>query len=85
MTTEREKIIQLARECGLIGYYLKQDDFIEAFYHKAQAEAFEIDANIAESRVQKQSARINRGKPFYDYMYPLDIAAAIREMAKEVK
>ena len=44
MTTEREKIIALARECGLIGYYLKQDEFIEAFYHAAQAEAFEKKA-----------------------------------------
>ena len=69
MTTEREKIIQLARECGLIGYYLKQDDFIEAFYHKAQAEAFEAAA----SRCDVLSCTA------------AGCAATIREMAKEVK
>ena len=41
MMTEREKIISLAREYSLVGYYLKQDDFIEALYKAAQNEAYE--------------------------------------------
>lgn len=79
MTTEREKIIQLARECGLIGYYLKQDDFIEAFYHKAQAEAFEIDAKLCDRKffelTRQYGSQMGVGAGY--------CAEAIREMAKE--
>ena len=46
--TEREKIIELARDCGLVGYYLKQDDFIIAFYKAVQADAFEQAAQLVD-------------------------------------
>lgn len=54
--TEREKIIEMAKRCGLVGYYLKQDDFIVAFYHKAQREALEQAAKVCEKKWRKEDS-----------------------------
>ena len=70
--TEREKIISLARDCGLVGYYLKQDDFIIAFYRSAQADAFEKAAQVCEEKWRKEDSFDSHSN-----------AKAIRKLGKE--
>ena len=72
----REKILELARELGFIPRHVELDEHwmqvVEAFYHKAQAEAFERAAEMCDLL-------------YNNYATGHDCAAAIREMAKEMK
>ena len=46
--TEREKIISLARGCGLNTLVIEM--FVNNFYHAAQREAYEKAAQVCEAR-----------------------------------
>ena len=79
MTIERERIIQLAKSCDC-GYTADENDVlgsslvglaaITSFYHAAQQEAFEKAAKLIET----PNTLVTK----------YSIAAAIREMAKEI-
>ena len=76
----REKIIQLAKECGAYVYKAGDSVFdspaqLEAFYKLAQAEAFEAAAKLCDEQ-QLEPECPERASY---------CAAAIREMAKEMK
>ena len=79
----RENILALYTEAvesaewpeGMQGYHDKEREheirIKEAFYHKAQAEAFEAAAKLCDASDKST--------------HPSDLADAIREMAKEMK
>jgi len=81
MTTEREKIISLTKECGMVvstggnGYWDHVDQ-MEAFYKLAKAEAFEAAALACDDLVSKLHG-VTGLKSVY--------GMTIREMAKEMK
>lgn len=79
--TEREKIIALAKQAEIIpnlmdenGYYFRH---IEAFYRKAQREAFEQAAHTCERLISGDGICAS------DEVWIHDCAEAIRQLIKE--
>ena len=78
--TEREKIIELAKECGIKNRCFPQGEVwgyehnIEKFYHAAQADAFEQAAQVCEKKWRKEDSFDSHSN-----------AKAIRQLRKEMK
>lgn len=75
--TEREKIMNLAKECGLAGFLVNDysrvmHESLEAFYHAAQKEAFEQAAKVCEKKWRKEDSFDSHAN-----------AQAIRQLIKE--
>ena len=82
--TEREKIIELVKKCEGFVYRAGDAVFdstedIEAFYHAAQADAFEQAAKLCESEYEVMDGFA----PTFDT--PFQCATAIRQLGKEKK
>lgn len=83
MTTEREKIVALARTNGAVSIegsnferYALFPEQLEAFYKAAQAESFNAAAVKCKQRAASHASSIREDEAD-------ECAAAIREMAKE--
>ena len=79
MTTEREKIIQLANEHWHRHSFNNEYFDAVSFYHAAQAEAFETAAKLCDTDWNGDADTYASADAYNE------CAAAIREMAKEMK
>lgn len=75
---EREKIIQLARECGLNTLVIEL--FVNNFYHAAQREALEQAAKTCDGLAENGVCHTN----YPEEAFAADCSKAIRQLIKEL-